>query len=948
DEGPTAASGGGNVARSTMSGEQSAQVVVNFRDAARTLSVTGPATINENDDATNGASGAYTVTLTGTAFTAASTTVTWTLTHGSTTNADFVAATDRSGSVTFSSSDGNNSTKNFNIRAAGDDLNEAGETFTVQVSIANPNTDGGTDYGAAASTTIADDDPVTVAITRASGSGAVNENSGALNFTVTLAGGGRASGVSTVVPFAIGGTGITAGDYDITAPAPAPATTATGHSITIAHGSSTGAITVNITDDMLNEATESLSVTGAAASASGLRLTGAGAGGVEYTSSGNTVSVPITDGDPISVSIAVSGTDAADTAGHQVEEGGEATFLVTLSKASVSQVTVPYAIDTGPGNVQAADYTDSGDGSLTIAAGSTSGTIRIALAEDADTQSENLTVTLATSGYMAAGVIARSNTPGEQSATAEVITRSNERTLTLRPAVAGPYAEGNSNTTRTFYVEFGAGVAFSGNTDVTWTITPGATNPTEAGDFASTTGTVTIPGGSTARAFFDITIVGDNLNEANENFSINLSAPDSQTDIGAARELTINDDDAITYSISGGGNVAENGGNATFVFALSGASEGAVTIPFTLSGTAQCAAASDMTRDCTTPSPLTVTVAAGATSENLSIAIHNDNVNEAAETIIVSLEATPTLGAEAGAVTRTTTTAMQSATATITDNDGIRVQLVAVTPTVKEGRNAVFNVSVYSMPDGITRSAPVQVTYAIAGAGENPANSADYRDDTAGATKTASGGTFNIPANLQTLPIRLAIRSDNKRESAEKLSVTITAASSAGAVVLGGPTDTYVVSREATISENAQFAYTISVSTTGAPMEPPVRPSFTDEAVFTLSVTQDSGSAAARSGNAMIAYLISGSAASTDYTAPAGYTASTMRGTVSLAADADSATVTFPIAADTLNEGDETIIFTLGAIEGVAAGNLGPAARNSATATIAANDTLQVSVRTTP
>ena len=956
DEGPTAASGGGNVARSTMSGEQSAQVVVNFRDAARTLSVTGPATINENDDATNGASGAYTVTLTGTAFTAASTTVTWTLTHGSTTDADFVAATDRSGSVTFATSDGNNSTKNFNIRAAGDDLNEAGETFTVQVSIANPNTDGGTDYGAAASTTIADDDPVTVAITRASGSGAVNEDSGALNFTVTLAGGGRASGVSTVVPFTISGTGITAGDYDITAPAPAPATTATGHSITIAHGSTTGAITVNITDDMLNEATESLSVTGAAASASGLRLTGAGAGGVEYTSSGNTVSVPITDGDPISVSIAVSGTDAAATAaGHQVEEGGEATFLVTLSKASASQVTVPYAIDTGPGNVQAADYTDSGGGRLMIAAGSTSGTIRISLAEDADTQSENLTVTLATSGYMAAGVIARSNTPGEQSATAEVITRSNERTLTLRPAVAGPYAEGNSNTMRTFYVEFGAGVAFSGNTDVTWTITPGATNPTEAGDFAATTGTVTIPGGSTAQAFFDITIVGDNLNEANENFSINLSAPDSQTDIGDAVELTINDDDAITYSISGGGNVAENGGNATFVFALSGASEGAVTIPFTLSGTAQCAAASDMTRDCTTPSPLTVTVAAGATSENLSIAIHNDTVNEAAETIIVSLGMTPTLGAEAGEVTRTTTTAMQSATATITDNDEIRVSLVIVPSSVKEGDSAVFNVTVYSTPDVITRSAPVQVTYAIAGSGTSRASSADYRDDTVGATKTASGGTLTIPANAQTMPIRLAILSDSRQEMAEGLGVTITAASSAGVVHLGGtsdptstPSDTHLINQEVTIPANAQFAYTVSVSVpSGVLTEPRVRTTSTDKAVFTLSVTQDSGSAAARSGTATIAYTISGSAAGTDYIAPAGYTASTMRGEVSLPEGDNSVTVTFPIAADTLNEGDETIIFTLRAITGAAAGNLGRAANaadRSATATIDENDALAVLV----
>ncbi|MDD9853729.1 MAG: hypothetical protein OXU78_07235, partial [Deltaproteobacteria bacterium] len=118
-------------------------------------------------------------------------------------------------------------------------------------------------------------------------------------------------------------------------------------------------------------------------------------------------------------------------------------------------------------------------------------------------------------------------------------------------------------------------------------------------------------------------------------------------------------------------------------------------------------------------------------------------------------------------------------------------------------------------------------------------------------------------------------------------------------------------------------------------------------AVFTLSVTQDSGSAAARSGNATIAYIISGSAAGTDYIAPAGYMADTMRGEVSLPEGDNRVTVTFPIAADTLNEGDETIIFTLRAITGAAAGNLGPAvnaADLSATATIDENDALAVLV----
>ena len=128
------------------------------------------------------------------------------------------------------------------------------------------------------------------------------------------------------------------------------------------------------------------------------------------------------------------------------------------------------------------------------------------------------------------------------------------------------------------------------------------------------------------------------------------------------------------------------------------------------------------------------------------------------------------------------------------------------------------------------------------------------------------------------MPIRLVILSDNSQEMAEGLGVTITAASSAGVVHLGGtsdpmrtPSDTHLINQEVTIPANAQFAYTVSVSVpSGVLTEPRVRTTSTDKAVFTLSVTQDSGSAAARSGNATIAYTISGSAAGTDYIAPAG------------------------------------------------------------------------------
>ncbi|MDD9816510.1 MAG: hypothetical protein OXU31_11205, partial [Gammaproteobacteria bacterium] len=112
-------------------------------DADRTLTVTGPSTIAEDDMSAGVESMDYTIALAGTAFFSA-TDVTWTVTHGTTADADFVAASDREGTVSFGTSDGNNSTKTFTLTIAGDDLNEAGETFSVQVSVADATADGGT------------------------------------------------------------------------------------------------------------------------------------------------------------------------------------------------------------------------------------------------------------------------------------------------------------------------------------------------------------------------------------------------------------------------------------------------------------------------------------------------------------------------------------------------------------------------------------------------------------------------------------------------------------------------------------------------------------------------------------------------------------------------------------------------------------------------------------
>ena len=121
---------------------------------ARTITVTGPATITETNS--NVQSSDYTITRAGTAFGAA-TDVNWRVIHGTTTDADFSAT---NGTVSFAAGD---ATKAFQLTVIGDGTLESDETFTVQVSVADPLGDGGTNYGAAAATTINDDDGYTLA-----------------------------------------------------------------------------------------------------------------------------------------------------------------------------------------------------------------------------------------------------------------------------------------------------------------------------------------------------------------------------------------------------------------------------------------------------------------------------------------------------------------------------------------------------------------------------------------------------------------------------------------------------------------------------------------------------------------------------------------------------------------------------------------------------------------
>ncbi|MDD9802844.1 MAG: hypothetical protein OXU53_09895, partial [Deltaproteobacteria bacterium] len=897
-------------------------ITILANDAARTLTVTGPASITETNSDLE--SGDYTVTLTGTAFSSA-TTVTWTVSHGTTSDADFVAASDRSGTVSFGPGDGNGATKTFTLTVAGDTQNESDETFSVQVSVADNTANGGTLYGAAASTTIvnddadhsfaftnpvtsitegsaattytvtrtgpaitgasgitvtwayaagtpapaavdfsgdaapaggtlvftasetsetftvttkedalnepgeqftltlsiaagahttaadaeggagvptpitvtiADDDPVTVAITRTSGTGAVAESSGNLGFTVTLAGGTRATGVSTTVPFSVGGSGITVSDYDIIAAH--TSVSATASFVTIGHGGTTGTITLNISDDGLNEAQESLTVTGAAVGATGLRLSGAGAfGAVEYTSGGNTASVPITDNDPITVSIARSGGTMAT-----VDEGGSAEFTVTLSGASsgsAADITVPYTVVISGSGYTLADL-GGATGTLTITAGQTSGaiTIQMPISSTLGEASPDQTVTVALTGDDAAtpgtdegptaasggGSVTRTATTASQSATVMVNFVDAHRFAFTNPVTS--ITEGSAATTYTV-TRTGRDISSGSTLTVTWAYaaaTPAPAATDFSGDTAPAGGTLEFTTTETSKTF-TVATKEDSLNEPDEQFTLTLSIAAGAHTTAANAEggaavppaitVTIADDDPIALTATTTTAVAE-GSNAVVNVDLGAVPIRDVTVAYTLGNTAATtdvdATLSGMGADLsdTSGGSITITAAAGVATGDITVGISADNRNESAETFTVTITAADITGAHGTA----TIASGGTPTFTIGASDAISVSIAADDATVREGGSATFTVTLTGAMAGSV--AAITVPYTVSGV-------------TAVTHTDANNGSLEIAAGMTSGTITIGIpASDTATDDTadDTLTVTLTAAD-AGPPAVAGP-----------------------------------------------------------------------------------------------------------------------------------------------------------------
>ena len=530
--------------------------------------------------------------------------------------------TSTSGTLTFAPGE---ASKTIPVPTVEDTAQEQTETFTVTLS--SPTN--ATIQGGSATGTITDDDgPVTALPTLNIADDTVEEGDEA-EFLVTLS--RTSTGTVTVDYDTADGTATAGDDY-----------TSTSGTLTFAPGEASKTIRVPTVEDTAQEQTETFTVT----------LASPGGATIQDGSATGT----ITDDDG-----PVTRFPTLDIADDTVEEGGEAEFLVTLSRTSTETVTVDYA--TADGTATAGDDYTSTSGTLTFAPGEASKTIRVPTVEDtAQEQTETFTVTLGSpSGATiqdgsAVGTITDDDGPVTTLPTLDIADDTVEE---------GDEAEFLVTLSRTS----------TGTVTVDYATADGTA--TAGDDYTSTSGTLTFAPGEASKTI-RVPTVEDTAQEQTETFTVTLASPSGATIQDGSATGTITDDDGppppALPTLSIGDTEAKEGDMAEFLVTLRPASDQVVTVSFrTMDGTA--VAGLDYTATMGT-----LRFEPGETTATIAVATLTDEIVEGAERF--TMELSDPLGA---------LVADGTGVGTITDDHRDRIATVNRTVLPEVGRALAFN-----------------------------------------------------------------------------------------------------------------------------------------------------------------------------------------------------------------------------------------------------------------
>ena len=792
-------------------------------DAAPTVAVANASAVTEGNSGTKNMS--FTVTLS--AASGKAITVPYTLTGTATGGSDYetpattslsIPAGDRSGTIV--------------IKVKGDTTDEPNETIIVTLNNPTHATVSSTQGAGTATGTITDDDATptaTLALTPAS----ITE-SGATNRSTVTATLNRPSSQAVTLTVAVAAVSpAVSGDI----------TLSENKTLTIAAGATTssGVVTLTAKDNDVDAADKTFTVS-------------ADASGGEVA-------------DPSALTLTITDDDAAPTVAvanaSAVTEGNSGTknmsFTVTLSAASGKAITVPYTLTgTATGG---SDYETPATTSLSIPAGDRSGTIVIKVKGDTtDEPNETIIVTLNNPTHATV-----SSTQGAGTATGTITDDDATPTATLALTPASITESGATNRSTVT-----ATLNRPSSQAVTLTVAVAAVSPAVSGDITlSENKTLTIAAGATTSSgVVTLTAKDNDVDAADKTFTVSADASGGEVADPSALTLTITDDDAApTVAVANASAVTEgNSGtkNMSFTVTLSAASGKAITVPYTLTGTATGGS------DYETPATTSLSIPAGDRSGTIVIKVKGDTTDEPNETIIVTLN-NPTHA------TVSSTQGAGTATGTITDDDATPTATLALTPASITESGATNRSTVTAT---LNRPSSQAVTLTVAVAAVSPAVSGDItlsenKTLTIAAGATTSSGVVTLTAK------------DNDVDAADK-TFTVSADASGGEVADPSALTLTITDDDA--------APTVAVANASAVTE---GNSGTKNMSFTVTLSAASGKAIT------VPYTLTGTATGgSDYETPA-------TTSLSIPAGDRSGTIVIKVKGDTTDEPNETIIVTL-------------------------------------
>ena len=308
------------------------------------------------------------------------------------------------------------------------------------------------------------------------------------------------------------------------------------------------------------------------------------------------------------------------TSSNGAESVSSKALTVDLSTTSGKDVTVNYAV-TGTATGSGTDYTLA-NGTLTISAGATTGTINISSIIDDPIDEANETVIVTLSSPSNA-------TLGSDNVHTYTITDNDNAPVVDFNATSSSGAESASSATLTVDLSAASGQNVTVNYVVTGTATGSGT------DYTLANGALTINAGATSGTITIGSIADDSIDEANETVIVTLSNPSNATlgsDNVHTYTITDNDNAPVVDFNTTSSNGAESVSSKAITVDLSAASGQDVTVSYAVTG--NCHRLGHRLHF----SERDLTINAGATGGTITISnIIDDLADEANETVIITL-----------------------------------------------------------------------------------------------------------------------------------------------------------------------------------------------------------------------------------------------------------------------------------------------------------------------